>query len=61
MTNYDYTIEDTTFYLNTMVPYRIEKLMRHTPEIDRTERSYMLHTYNVADYKGFYLEYLTLM
>ena len=51
-TNYDYTIEGTAFYPNTITPYRIEKLMRHTPEIDRAERSYMLHTYNIADYKG---------
>lgn len=51
-TNYDYTIEGTALYPKPITAYRIEKMMRHTPEIRQAERSYMIHTYNEVSYGG---------
>lgn len=51
-TNYDYTIEGTALYPCKITPYQIGKMMQHTPDVDRAESSYMLHTYNAVPYDG---------
>ena len=51
-TNYDYTLEGTSFFPDKITDSRIRKITRHTSGTKRAESRYLLHTYNVANCNG---------
>lgn len=45
-TNYSYELEDAAAGVPGLRDRELERLVRHTPEVDRAESRYFLHTYN---------------